>query len=74
MICIKGDDLLSNEKFETLKEKYEQGYRCIRTENENNGITIYLKNFYTEQIDTLTSNNNEEIYQMNQYISSMTDL
>ncbi|NLM13495.1 MAG: hypothetical protein GX209_07095 [Epulopiscium sp.] len=64
---------MSNNTFEDLKEKYKLGYRCIRTENEHGVMKIYLKNFETEKTDTLFTNDDEEINQINQYIHSITE-
>ncbi|WP_058485222.1 hypothetical protein [Defluviitalea phaphyphila] len=59
--------------FEQLKEKYKEGYRCIKTENDEDVMKIYLKNFYTEKIDTLICNNKEEINLINNYINSIKE-
>jgi hypothetical protein len=70
---LKGDDHLNNNTLESLKEMYEQGYRCIRTENENGTMKIYLKNFETEKTDTIFTNNQEEMSQISQYIHSVRE-
>ncbi|NLK96989.1 hypothetical protein [Defluviitalea saccharophila] len=64
---------MNTNTFEDLKEKYKQGYRCIRTENENGTMKIYLKNFETEKTETMVTNNHEEISQINQYIHTVTE-
>ena len=47
--------------FNELKNLYEDGYRCIYYDGEENNRTIYLKNFYNEssQVVELT---NEQIF------------
>jgi len=64
---------LKHKHLEELKEKYKDGFRCIRTENIDNEMNIYLKNFYTEEIDTMKCSHPDEIEKLNSFIDSMTE-
>ncbi|HOA79934.1 MAG TPA: hypothetical protein PKK61_02575 [Defluviitaleaceae bacterium] len=64
---------MNNNHLEELKEKYKEGFRCIRTDKENDVLTVHLKNFYNEKIDTIKCNNQEEIEKMITYINSTTE-
>ena len=46
---------------EAFQKAYEQGYRCIYygVEEADQWLTIYLKNFDTEQVTTLRCNPRE---------------
>lgn len=63
---------MSDNNLELLKKMYEQGYRCIRTEDINNTMTVYLKNFENEKVDTVSTDKLAEKNQINDYITSMT--
>lgn len=69
----KGRVILNNNQFEKLKEKYKEGFRCIRSDESNGELTVHLKNFYNEKIDSLKSDNPEEIRQILDYIQSVTE-
>lgn len=64
---------MNTNHLDELKEKYKEGFRCIRTDQENEELTIHLKNFYNEKTDTMKCSNQEEIKQLTDYIVSMTE-
>lgn len=59
---------MEKNNIESLQDMYADGYRCIRTEQDSGGFAMYLKNFDTEKINTLISNNDEEIQKLNRFI------
>lgn len=60
------------DKFEELKNKYKEGYRCIYKENDAaKGTTMHLKNFYTEKIDTINTKNDMEIGQIEDFLHQL---
>lgn len=59
-------------KFNDLKNLYEDGYRCIYHDSkENNTYTIYLKNFYNEKSEVLELDDENEFNQFKDYISNL---
>lgn len=60
---------------DTLKQKYKDGYRCIYTEkDETNGMTMHLKNFREEKIDTMQVKSDMEIGQIEDFLSELNAL
>ncbi len=58
--------------FEEFKNKYNDGYRCIYKENTvGTGTTLHLKNFYTEKIHTINTNNQMEIGQIEDFLDQL---
>ncbi|KNF09435.1 hypothetical protein CLPU_3c02140 [Gottschalkia purinilytica] len=52
-----------------IKNLYENGFRCIRYDNGEDGkLTVHLKNFEDEKIDTLIYNDEEQILQIKNFI------
>lgn len=61
--------------FDTLKQKYKDGYRCIYTEkDENHGLTMHLKNFREEKIDTLQVKSDMEIGEIEGFLDQLNKL
>ncbi len=60
-------------KFDELKNLYEDGYRCIYYDGEENNRTIYLKNFYREnsQAVELNLDNEQDFSDFKDYIGSL---
>ncbi|OON93256.1 MAG: hypothetical protein ATN31_06795 [Candidatus Epulonipiscioides saccharophilum] len=59
------------EKLDELKQMYEEGYRCIYTDKDDNGLTVHLKDFYNERSDTISTNESEEIDQMESFLNNV---
>lgn len=58
--------------FEALKQKYQDGYRCVYTEKDNdNGLTMHLKNFREEKIHTMQVKNDMEIGQIEDFLEQL---
>ena len=57
--------------FNYLKGLYEDGYRCIYHNSENNTHTIYLKNFDNEKSEVVELNKAEDFYQFQNYINEL---
>lgn len=59
--------------FNELKSLYEDGYRCIYQEGEENNRTIYLKNFDSDYSKSLEVNLNDEneFNQFQDYINNL---
>ena len=58
-----------------LKQKYNEGYRCIYTEKDDStGLTMHLKNFREEKICTMSVDNNMEIGQIESFLDSLNKL
>lgn len=58
-------------KFNELKNLYEDGYRCIYYDGDENNRTIYLKNFYTENSQVVELNNEQDFSDFKNYIGSL---
>lgn len=59
-------------KFDELKNKYAEGYRCIYKESDTeNGVTMHLKNFHTEKIDTISTKSDMEIGQIEDFLEKL---
>ncbi|MHC1747038.1 MAG: hypothetical protein AB9856_01450 [Cellulosilyticaceae bacterium] len=55
-----------------LKQKYSEGYRCIYKEKTpKEGCTMHLKNFTSEKIHTVHSNDTMEIGEMEGYLDTL---
>lgn len=60
---------------DTLKQKYKDGYRCIYTEkDETDGMTMHLKNFREEKIDTMQVKSDMEIGQIEDFLNELNAL
>lgn len=59
--------------FNHLKGLYEDGYRCIYYNNDENCNTIYLKNFESEDSKTVNLKNNSEFEQFKNYIDTLNN-
>lgn len=58
-----------------LKEKYKDGYRCIYTEkDENDGMTMHLKNFREEKIHTMQVKSDMEIGQIEDFLDQLNQI
>lgn len=61
--------------FETLKQKYKDGYRCVYSEkDEANGLIMHLKNFREEKIDTMQVKGDMEIGQIEDFLSELNKI
>ena len=59
-------------KFDEFKSKYTDGYRCIYKDNDDKkGMTIHLKNFSTEKIETINTKNDMEIGQIEDFLGQL---
>ncbi len=57
--------------FEKVKTLYDNGFRCIRYENGDNGeFTAYFKNFEKEEIDSLVCEDENEISEIKSFIDT----
>lgn len=60
---------------ETLKQKYKDGYRCIYTEKDDQeGLTMHLKNFREEKIACMKVTNDMEIGQIEDFLQELNAL
>ncbi len=59
--------------FNELKSLYQDGYRCIYHDGEENNRTIYLKNFDNDYSKALEVNINDE-NEFNQFQDYINDL
>lgn len=63
---------MMEDNFEDLKQKYSEGYRCIYKEKTpTEGCTMHLKNFVSEKIHTVHSNDTMEIGEMEDYLEAL---
>ena len=61
--------------FDELKQKYQEGYRCIYTEkDENEGRTMHLKNFREEKIHTMQVKSDMEIGQIEDFLDQINQI
>ena len=61
--------------FDELKQKYQEGYRCIYTEkDENEGMTMHLKNFREEKIHTMQVKSDMEIGQIEDFLDQINQI
>jgi len=67
--AVNGDSM---RPFEELKDKYNDGYRCIYQEkNPESGMSIHLKNFNTEKIHRIKTHNTMEIGQIEDFLAQL---
>lgn len=60
---------MEKRKLEQLERLFDSGYKCIKYEDGENGeFKAYFKNFETEKIDTIVSNNKNEIPKIKELI------
>ena len=58
-----------------LKQKYKEGYRCIYTEkNEQDGLTMHLKNFREEKIHSMQVKSDMEIGEIEDFLDQINQL
>lgn len=58
-----------------LKQKYQEGFRCIYTEkNEAEGLTMHLKNFREEKLHTMQVKSDMEIGQIEDFLDQMNQI
>ena len=57
--------------FSELKNLYEDGYRCIYYDGEENNRTIYLKNFYNESSQVVELTNEQDFSDFKNYIGNL---
>lgn len=58
-----------------LKQKYQEGYRCIYTEKDSNeGMTMHLKNFREEKIHTMQVKSDMEIGQIENFLDEINQI
>lgn len=57
--------------FNYIKELYEDGYRCIYHNSENDTHTIYLKNFDSEKSEVVELNQLEDFSQFQNYVNEL---
>ena len=57
--------------FNTLKDLYQDGYRCIYCDKIKNNHTIYLKNFDNENSKVIELEDENEFSQFQDYINDL---
>ena len=58
-----------------LKQKYKEGYRCIYSEKDDEkGLTVHLKNFQEEKIDTMKVAGKMEIGQIEDFLDELKQI
>ena len=57
--------------FNTIKNLYEDGYRCIYNDKLENNHTIYLKNFDNENSTVIELEDENEFSQFQNYINDL---
>ena len=57
--------------FDTLKNLYEDGYRCIYYDGDEANKTIYLKNFDSEHSTTIQLDSSNDFSQFQNYINDL---
>lgn len=58
-----------------LKQKYQEGFRCIYTEKDDTeGLTMHLKNFREEKLHTMQVKNDMEIGQIEDFLDQMNQI
>lgn len=58
------------EKLNEIKDLYEKGYRCIKTDESSPNMTVYLKNFEVEMSKELSITNASEKNAVNEFLAS----
>jgi len=53
-----------------IKDLYEKGYRCIKTDESNPNMTVYLKNFEVECSEELSITDPSEKNAINEFLSA----
>lgn len=57
--------------FDKVTELYDQGFRCIKYQTDENGkFEVFLKNFEDENIDSLVCGDVAEIARIKDYIDN----
>ena len=57
--------------FNTLKNLYEDGYRCIYYDGDETNRTLYLKNFDSEHSTEVKVNDPSDFSQFQSYINDL---
>lgn len=62
-------------QLDELKQKYQEGYRCIYTEKDDQeGMTMHLKNFREEKIHTMQVKSDMEIGQIEDFLDQINQI
>ena len=64
---------MDEDKLKELKDKYEEGYRCIY-QDKDDGLTLQLKNFTSEKLHTINSKNDMEIGQIEDFLDELAEV
>ncbi|MGF7056480.1 hypothetical protein [Brassicibacter mesophilus] len=63
---------LTDDNLERVKELYQNGFRCIKYEDDEDGrLAVYFKNFENEAIDMILSEDKYEIENIKSYINNI---
>ena len=62
-----------NKNFKELKDKYEEGYRCIHEERAE-GCTYTLRDFNKGKIFTVSTNDNMEIGEIDHFLEDLRQI
>ncbi|CEP81890.1 hypothetical protein QJR30_17900 [Paraclostridium sordellii] len=57
--------------FNYIKGLYEDGFRCIYHNSDNNCHTVYLKNFDSEKSEVIELENAYEFNQLKDYMDTL---
>ncbi len=62
---------MEKKNMDKLKQLYENGYKCIKYEDNSDGeLKAYFKNFEEEKIEELVSYDESEITQIKNYVDN----
>jgi hypothetical protein len=64
-------EVISMNELEKIKFLYEDGYRCIYTDDATNHHEIYLKNFETEKSEVIKVSSELDYDKFKNYIESL---
>ncbi|ONI43840.1 hypothetical protein AN641_01270 [Candidatus Epulonipiscioides gigas] len=59
-----------NNNVDDLKNKYHEGYRCIY-KDKSDGLTVHLKHFNKEITHTISTNQNMEIGEIEDFLDKV---
>lgn len=60
--------------FDSVKNLYEDGYRCIYYDVSETNPYVYLKNFDNEESKEIQFDNEEEFAQFKNYLNTLNNL
>lgn len=64
-----------SDSVDKIKELYNNGYRCIKYEDHENGeFAAYFKNFENERSDSVFSDNLDEVSEIKNFIDGNAPL